>query len=303
MKAYILAAFISFLSIFFVARSFDYLESRKSQIFKKISDTDVDALMLTVVKYVILAIVCTLVVGVFLLNYPFRDNGSAYEPNKFGDFFGGTLGPILSFLSFIALLWTIRSQDLFSRQSLITQSQQLALANQQRDEESFYLLVGRLHELADPQLVSFADSMLKIAYNEAVRSRQAHLSQGLDWNPDTFLLKFHDRIVLHCAALRIRFSLLCRIVEHIEASSLTNKKRFILILKSFMAETDIHIFYAMAASAAFEEREIYRKLYNASFITRVSKNPPSYITAIQNLNQDPSSAIYYDAIVINDYLK
>lgn len=38
-------------------------------------------------------------------------SGEPSHWSAFGDFFGGTLSPILAFLSFIGLLWTIRNQE------------------------------------------------------------------------------------------------------------------------------------------------------------------------------------------------
>ncbi|MBQ9183478.1 MAG: HEAT repeat domain-containing protein [Neisseriaceae bacterium] len=56
------------------------------------------------------------IVIVFILYFPIK------EPNNFGDYFGGVLNPILAFVSFIAILWTVALQ----RHSIKLQARELS---------------------------------------------------------------------------------------------------------------------------------------------------------------------------------
>lgn len=79
------------------------------------------------------------ILGLYLFH--FADSGFSPDQavwGQFGDFFGGTLNPLLSFLTFIALLFTI-----------LLQSRQLAISSKE-----LALTRGELKKAAEAQLLS-----------------------------------------------------------------------------------------------------------------------------------------------------
>lgn len=101
-------------------------------------------------------VVTCLCVGVFAFALERIGDATAVALSQFGDFFGGTVGPILSFVTFAIVIFSFRlqKQELeLTRLELIRsasalESQELAI-QQERFERSFFQMLSFLNEVVD----------------------------------------------------------------------------------------------------------------------------------------------------------
>lgn len=72
--------------------------------------------LLGVIAIFALALI-SLVLGNYLINFPYNMSTDQAVWGQFGDYFGGVLNPILSFFALIGLLFTLRSQQIESKRT------------------------------------------------------------------------------------------------------------------------------------------------------------------------------------------
>lgn len=232
-----LVAFLLFMALFFVIRIMDMMNSHKDHLYELIINPKKEKLFTTIAKFCILLVFVVFCIGVILLNIT-NDNGLAkFSIERFGDFFGGTLGPIFSLLSFVGVLWALIVQINFqssteetSNEMLLMQKKQLELSEMKRDEESFYLLLENLTKRSNPELINHTYDLISSI-------------QISEYDFGTFLAR---ATLITPPAMRSRFAIFCRIVEHIESSPLLDNIKYIKVLRSFLEERECRLFYALA---------------------------------------------------------
>lgn len=281
---------IGFVSFNFIDRA----KSNKEQIYSALLKSPEPKTIHFIFIILLLVIAGVAAVGILFLNLQSGIDGDGnpvyFEPNKFGDFFGGTLGPILSFLSFISLLWTIYTQDKFSKNSIEIQEKQLRISMDQRNEESFFLLLGRFHEIRSQRGISLVDKSLREASARYVAVRQ------FDENPDAILnlIASHSREAAR--EIEIQYKLFCRIVGFIDDSPRPSRKRMIPTLLSFIREEDSYIFQALAATQKFDDGNVYGLIYRMGLLRRFGDNPPPYIVYIRQLHENQRSKLFHEKL-------
>ena len=132
---------------------------------EKFVSKNIQPLLLVVTAFAIIALI--IVIGKYMLNFPGPLSAEQDVWGQFGDYLGGTLNPILSFLSLLALLFTIILQSLElrltreemerariaqeeSKTALVDQAntlrQQLEEAKRKANTETFLSAVDRMQK-------------------------------------------------------------------------------------------------------------------------------------------------------------
>lgn len=273
----------------------DRVKSNRERIYSALLKAPEPKAILIIFVALLFVIAGVAAVGILFLNLQSGIDGNGnpvyFEPNKFGDFFGGTLGPILSFLSFMALLWTIYAQDKFSKTSIEIQEKQLNISINQRNEDSFLLLLGRFYEIRDQNGIDMVDKSLREASARYVAIRK------FDKHPDLllYLIRGFSREAIR--KIEIQYKIFCRLVDFINDSPESSRKRMVSTLLSFIREQDSYIFQAIAAAKEFDDGNVYKSIYRMGFLRRLSDNPPPYIVYIRQLHQNPDSELFHDELM------
>jgi len=255
--------------LFLLSVSIDYIKSRQDRILLGIKNSTSSKLIYITISLSISVIFLTASVGILLLHLQSgidqSGNPTYFEPNKFGDFFGGTLGSLFSFLSFIAV---VISSHLQAQQ----QNEILKLSENSKDEESFYLLLDRLSSTYDEK-----------ATREGLKIAQHYFKKRSDLSDTKKAEEFA------CAAqnaLWINFRIFARLVYHIEHSSLPDKGRYFKILKAFMSPLQIGMYALIAKNNLMDEKDIVSIFKKKKFIGGSDLLDLEFTNFIDTLNEN-----------------
>ena len=92
-------------------------------------------------------------IAIFTANFSVLDvSDDVGKWGSVGDYFGGLLNPILAFLSFMGVLWTLKMsrKELFETRKVM--NEQLKTQTLQQFENNFYQLFSQLNKLQDDVL-------------------------------------------------------------------------------------------------------------------------------------------------------
>ena len=101
-----------------------------------------------------------LLIALFVANFSVVDiSDDVGQWGSVGDYFGGLLNPILAFLSFIGVLWTLKMsrEELFETRKVM--NEQLKTQTLQQFENNFYQLFSQLNVLQDDLLTKWQSNI------------------------------------------------------------------------------------------------------------------------------------------------
>ncbi|MFW3411806.1 putative phage abortive infection protein [Aliarcobacter butzleri] len=182
----------------------------------------------------------TCIIGAFgFYGFSFKDFCFVSYTEKFGqfgDFIGGTLNPILAFLSFIALLYTIkiqidelkltREELKESRIAQQEQSESLKLQNEatklQIFESTFFSLLSETNGLLDDFLMEDEEKKINENIKRCIDSKIIH-------SKDKLKEEFSS---INNGLMKTYFIMLYQLLKYIDNSNISNKKFYTNIVRA-----------------------------------------------------------------------
>ncbi|EGR2241139.1 Hypothetical protein VCSRO12_3650 [Vibrio cholerae] len=209
------------------------------------------------VVLVLIAIIATVVIVSALVFYFTNFNGVFSNKQEdwgtFGDFLGGSINPVLSFLGLIALLLTIvlQNRELEATREELARSaeaqvnseaalrQQSSIFEQQRFESTFFQLMNLHNEIVKSMQIKYMDRTIEgrecflVLYNERYR-----LKKGNSY--DEVYEKFYQD---HCSEIGHYFRHVYHMIDFIEQSSIENKKQYSNFIRAQLSDYELILLF------------------------------------------------------------
>ncbi|MCT7537266.1 putative phage abortive infection protein [Aliarcobacter butzleri] len=197
------------------------------------------------ISFGLFALFCIVSVFVYYkyIFFDFKIDSNVEHFGQFGDFIGGTLNPILAFLSFMALLYTIKIQTdelKLSREELKAtreelkgsriaqqeQSESLKLQNEatklQIFESTFFSLLSETNGLLDDFLMEDEEKKINENIERCIDSKIIH-------SKDKLKEEFSS---INNGLMKTYFIMLYQLLKYIDNSNISNKKFYTNIVRA-----------------------------------------------------------------------
>lgn len=205
---------------------------------KKENIFDVVAILITIVLALagIICYFCRLSINMF-------DSQEAFA--EFGDYVGGVIGTIVSFLSLVYIYKTYRKQVEFS-------SNEIALSYKQQFEASFFALIQHYYALR--QTLTSSDDSGKSYFDrvsEDLRERMMEREYDLDsityenrFKEEDIASSIYDEIYdKYGNQLGHYFRALYHIISYVDDTDIGNKKMYMDIIQSQLSNSELYILF------------------------------------------------------------
>lgn len=198
---------------------------------------------LKVAAWVAIIVIALEILGYFLWFKVSLEEPLSNDPTHWGvlgDFFGGTLNPLLSFIGFIALLYTISMQreDAEDNQQALDEAHETQQL--QQFENTFFILFNRtegcLHTLQAQHYtipVSYAKVKDKSVLIRYIHS-QIDRAELRDRDTDCSLIS--EKLAFPLAHANVYFEFLYHTLKLVNSTEISNKDYYIGLLKDFLED-------------------------------------------------------------------
>lgn len=197
------------------------------------------------ISFGLFALFCIVSVFVYYkyIFFDFKIDSNVEHFGQFGDFIGGTLNPILAFLSFMALLYTIKIQTdelKLSREELeatreelkgsrIAQQEQSESLKLQNEATKLQIFENTFFNLIDIYLRIKSDVSFYVSGRNETKYGTSAISNLLDTYKREYLLIDSVFLYKYENNFGTYFNIIFRIFEYIDKSKIDNSKQYVKI--------------------------------------------------------------------------
>ncbi|WP_375123657.1 hypothetical protein [Pseudomonas sp. LW8] len=267
MREYILIAVIVFVVLVTAYSIYQFVSERSvSGVIEEIPPIS-NALMVWMAL-----VVAAVVLLSFVILYGRKLN---FENNigQIGDFFGGLINPVLSFLALLVLLRTTLIQTVEARKTTTFMSSQQSIMEVEKFENTFFQLLDRVEKYCEDHFrvnqTSKADSMTKIAALAKLLQSQRKRLDDLAWRDQLNETKAHIRTLI-TGDIRNGFYLrTARVVHLVHNANISHdlKSSYMNIARDTLMPNERILFSSMCFVRGGKTRKVVRE-WDFSFLKR-----------------------------------
>ncbi len=194
-------------------------------------------------------IVGMLLAGVIAYQYGshFGDIEADHERwGQFGDYFGGTLNPIFSFLGLIAIVFTLRLQISQLRQSLSDNAKQAQRADLVQFQASFFQLLDLHNKIVSDSFISTGlgyDLRGRDAFRLVWARLQNAAARKREGSSDDILKMYEDLYIKNEDLLAHYFRNLYHIMKFIDMNVLVDRQYYADVLRAQLSASEASLLF------------------------------------------------------------